>query len=87
MAKFWEMIKGVAVLAALGWAAWYAHSNWESTPTVASDTVQEATFNCRMALAELAGDYRCVNSDSCEATEEEIGDVRKLEADIARYCN
>jgi hypothetical protein len=77
----------LAFLAALGWVAWYAHSNWVPAPTSVSESVQGPAFNCRKALAQLAADYDCRNSDSCTMSHDELSELTSREADIERYCN
>ncbi len=87
MSKLWDSVKSLVVLAAIVWVAWYAYSQWDSTPSVASDDTQVATFNCGRALAELANDYACRDSDTCSLSSDELRDLKPREADIERFCD
>ena len=87
LGKLLEKITSLAILAALGWAAWYGYSNWTTASSSSTGPAQEAAFNCRQALARLAEDYACRDSDSCTLTNDELIDIENREADIERHCN
>lgn len=85
--KLFETIRSLIVLAILGWIGWYAWSQWKPTPSATDETVPGASFNCRKALADLATDYACRDSASCEMTEHELTQIEKLETNISMYCD
>ncbi len=87
LGKLLEKITTLAVLAALAWAAWYVYSHWTDTSSGTDSTAQETGFNCRQAVAKLAQDYACRNSDSCTLTSDELTDMKNREVDIEKYCN
>ncbi len=87
LATLWDWVKSLAALAVIGWVSWYAYSLWNPDSSGESNFVQGATFNCRKALAELATDYACRNSDSCTMTRDELIELKNREADIEKYCN
>ena len=82
-----RLIKNLAVFAFLGGIAWYAYSQLAPPSSEGSDFSPKAEFNCRRALTELAEDYKCRDSSSCELTSDELRDLKQLEADIDRECN
>ena len=87
LAKLWDGIKSLLALAVLAWIAWYGYSLWDPASSGASNSQQTAAFNCRKALADLATDYTCMNSDSCTLTSDELTELKNREADIEQYCN
>ncbi len=87
LATLWDRVTGLAAVAVLAWVAWYAYSLWDPASSGVSDSVQGAAFNCRKALADLATDYACMNSDTCTLTRDELTELRNREADIEQYCN
>ena len=87
LGKLLEKITSLVVLAALAWAAWYVYAHWIVESSSTSDPVQTAGFNCRQAVAKLAKDYACRNSDSCTLTSDELTDMKNREVDIEKYCN
>ena len=87
LAKLLEKIMSLAVLAALGWAAWYGYTHWNATSTDSGDRPQTSSFNCRQALARLAEDEACRSSDSCTLTNDELAQMKKRESDIEQHCN
>jgi hypothetical protein len=80
-------IVNLAVLVALGWAAWYGYSSWTASSTDSGNRAPAATFNCRQALARLAEDQACLTSDSCTLTRDELAVMKQREADIEQHCN
>ena len=87
MSKLWDFVKSLIALAVLAWLAWYGYSRWDSAPSDVSEPNQGSAFNCRQALAKLAADYKCRNSESCTLTRDEQAEMRKREADIEQFCN
>ena len=82
-----KKVMNLVVLAALVWAGWYGYSQWRADSSGGVGAAQEAGFNCRHALARLAEDYKCRDSDSCTLTSNELTALKKREADIEQYCN
>ena len=87
LARLWGLVTSLAAIAVLGWAAWYAYSHWGPASSGGVDSVQGTAFNCRKALAELATDYACMNSDACTMTQDELSELKNREAEIEQYCN
>ena len=87
LGKLWNFVTSLAVIAAIGWGAWYGYSNWGPSSSSVSDSQQGFGFNCRHALARLAEDYACRDSDACTMTSDELSDLKKREADIEENCN
>ena len=87
LATLWDWGTSLAAVAVLGWVAWYAYSLWNPDASGESNSVKGPAFNCRKALAELATDYACRNSDSCAMTSDELTELKNREADIEKYCN
>ena len=87
LGKLLEKIMTMAVLVALGWAAWYVYSHWNTEPSSSPDPAQAATYNCRQALARLAEDYACRDSDACTLTSDESAAMKNRELDIDQNCN
>ena len=87
LGKLLKKVMNLVVLAALGWAAWYGYSQWRADSSTSTGAAQEAGFNCRHALARLAEDYKCRDSDSCTLTSAELTALKKREANIEKYCN
>lgn len=87
LAKLWGWVTSLAAVAVLGWIAWYAYSLWDPESSGVSDSTQVASFNCRKALAKLATDYACRNSDSCTLMRDELTELKIREANIEKYCN
>lgn len=81
------MVKNLVVVAVLGWVAWYAYSQLQPVPSVADNTVEGASFNCRKALAMLADDYNCRDSSACTMTPDELDDLKRRESGIEKNCN
>ena len=77
----------LAVLAVLGSVAWHAYSQLEPVPSSVSASVEANSFNCRTALAHLAKDYACRDSDSCSMTRDQLTDLENREANIEQFCN
>ena len=80
-------VTNLAVLAVLGSVAWHAYSQLEPVPSTVSNTVQANAFNCRTALAHLAKDYACKESDACSMTRDQLTDLKNREANIEKFCN
>ena len=87
LGMLWGWVKSLAVLAGLGWVAWYAFSLWNPTSPGISDSETGTTFNCRKALKERESDYACLESDSCTMTSDEMAELKAREADIDQHCN
>ena len=87
LAKLLSKIMSLVVLVALGWAGWYGYSNWIAASSGTGSSAQGTSFNCRQALAQLAEDYACRNSDSCTLTSDELSTMKTREADIEKHCN
>ena len=87
LAKLWDWVTSLAAVAVFGWIAWYGYPYWDPVSSGASDSAQGSGFNCRRALAKLATDYTCRNSNSCTMTGDELTKMKNREADIAQYCN
>ena len=85
--KLWDWLKSLAAVAIIGGMAWYGYSLWDPEPPSVNESVPGASFNCRKALADLATDYTCMNSDSCTMTSDEQAEVKRLEANINKYCD
>jgi len=77
----------LVVLAALAWAGWYGYSHWAAASSGTKSSVQGTSFNCRHAIAQLAEDYACRNSDSCTLTSDELSAMKTREAGIEKHCN
>ncbi len=77
----------LAVLVALAWAGWFGYSHWTAASSGTRSSVQGTSFNCRLAVAQLAEDYACRNSDSCMLTSDELAAMKNREADIEKHCN
>ncbi len=87
LSKLLQKIMNLVVLAALGCAAWYGYTHWIAATSGTAGTAQESGFNCRHALAKLAEDYTCRNSDTCTLTNDELTAMQNREADIEQHCN
>lgn len=87
LTKLLGRILNLAVLAGLGWAAWYGYTHWLPASSDSGDREQAATFNCRQALARLAEDQACRSSASCTLTSDELAEMKTREADIEQHCN
>ena len=87
LGKLWDGVKSLVALTVFGAIAWYGYSLWDPVSPGASNSRQGAAFNCRKALADLATDYTCINSDSCSLTPDEQTQLKNREADIERHCN
>ncbi len=81
------MVKNLVVVAVLGWVAWYAYSQLQPVPSVADNTVEGASFNCRKALAMLTDDYNCRDSSACTMTSDELDDLKRRESGIEKNCH
>lgn len=80
-------LANVAIVAALGWAAWYGYSHWISASSGPPDSEREAEYNCRQAFAKLTEDYACRDAESCDMTTDEVSAMKDLEAAIEQHCN
>lgn len=87
MVKLVKMITNLAVLAALGWAAWYGYTHWAAASSGTSASTDTHGYNCRDALAKLAQDYRCRDDASCTLSEEELAALKEREMAIEKNCN
>jgi len=87
LAKLLKNVMNLAVLAALGWAAWYGYTHWVAAQTGSPASAQGTAFNCRQALARHAEDQACRTSDSCSMTSDELAQMKQRESDIEQYCN
>jgi hypothetical protein len=87
MANLWELAKTLAAIAILGAIFWAAYSVWNSSPSGANETVAGASFNCRRALADEATGYPCMNSKSCSMSDDEVAELKQLQASINKYCD
>jgi hypothetical protein len=87
MAKLVKMIGNLAVLAALGWAAWYGYTNWVAASSDSGTAADTGGYNCRLALAKLAQDYACREDASCTLSDEEIVALKEREMAIEENCN
>jgi hypothetical protein len=87
LGKLWGFVKSLFVLAVLAWVAWYGYSQWDSAPSGVGEPNQRGAFNCRQALAKLAEDYNCRNSESCTLSGDDQAEMRKRETDIEQFCN
>ena len=87
MEKLIKMIVNLAVLAALGWAAWYGYTNWVAASSDSGTAVDTSGYNCRIALAKLAQDYKCRDAANCTLSEEELADLKEREIAIEKNCN
>ncbi len=85
--SLFRSVINLAVFAVLGSVAWHAYSQLEPVPSSVSNAVQANAFNCRTALAQLAKDYACKDSDSCSMTRDQLTDSENREANIEQYCN
>ena len=87
LSRIWGLITTLLSLAVMAWLGWYAYSQWASGSDDASRTAEEDRYNCRQALARIASDYACLNSDTCDLSEGERAALRQRETDAAEYCN
>jgi hypothetical protein len=87
MVKLIKMIGNLAVLAALGWAAWYGYTNWVAASSDSGTAVDTGGYNCRVALAKLAQDYKCRDAANCTLSEEELTALKEREMAIEKNCN
>ncbi len=87
MAKLVKMVVNLAVLAALGWAAWYGYTNWVAASSGTSSSTDTGGYNCRGALARLAQDYECRDAANCTLSQEELAALREREIAIEKNCN
>ena len=78
-------IKNLLFLGAIGWAGWYGYTHWWATAD--GDRVDTGGFNCRQALAQVARNYACRESTSCELSSAGLTELRQLEKDIEQHCN
>jgi hypothetical protein len=72
------------VLISLGW---YGYSNWVAASADPDPVAPEAAFNCKQALAKLAKDYACRESNACELGDGVASEIRALENRIEQHCN
>ena len=87
MLKLLKMIVNLAVLAALGWAAWYGYTNWVAASSDSGTATDTHGYNCRGALARLAQDYKCREDANCTLSEEELAALKERELAIEKNCN
>ncbi len=87
MVKLLKMIGNLAVLAALGWAAWYGYTNWVAASSDSGTAADTDGYNCRVALAKLAQDYKCRDAANCTLSEEELAALKEREMAIEKNCN
>ncbi len=87
MGKLFELIKTLIALAILGGLGWYAYSIWQDRSSDVDETIPGASFNCRVAIADMAKNYACRDSSACQMTEYELDRLKQLEIDIGRYCD
>ena len=87
MAKLVKMIGNLAVLAALGWSAWYGYTKWVEASSGTSTSTDSGGYNCRHALAKLAQDYRCREDAGCTLSDEELVALKEREMAIEKNCN
>jgi hypothetical protein len=87
MEKLVKMIVNLAVVAALGWAAWYGYTKWVAASSDFGTSVESGGYNCRGALAKLAQDYKCRDAANCTLSEEELAALKEREIAIEENCN
>ena len=87
MAKLVKMIVNLAVLAALGWTAWYGYTHWAAASSGTITSTDTHGYNCRGALAKLAQDYKCRDAANCTLSEEELAALKEREMAIEKNCN
>jgi hypothetical protein len=87
MAKLFKMIVNLAVLAALGWAAWYGYTGWVAASSDSGTAADTGGYNCRLALAKLAQDYQCRDDANCTLSQEELAALKEREMAIEKNCN
>jgi hypothetical protein len=87
MVKLLKMIGNLAVLAALGWAAWYGYTNWVAASSDSDTAADTGGYNCRVALAKLAQDYKCRDAANCTLSDEELAALKEREMAIEKNCN
>jgi len=87
LAQLGGWVTNLAVVAAIGWIAWYAYSQIEPASSDRSNSDQGAIFNCKSALAERESDYACIDSDTCTMTPDELAEMKDREADIEQNCD
>lgn len=87
MQKLLKTIVNLAVLAALGWAAWYGYTNWVAASSGTGAAVDTSGYNCRAALAKLAQDYECRDAANCTLSDEELAALKEREVAIEKNCN
>ena len=87
LGKIFEFLKTLVMLAVFGSIGWYGYSVWQDSSSTEDGTVRGASFNCRVALADLAKGYTCRDSSACQMTDYELERLKRLEIDIGIYCN
>ena len=87
VAKLLKELLGLAVLAAMGWLAWYGYTNWKAATADPVYSEQKTSFNCRQALAKFAEDQAVLRSDAYSLTSDELAEMKRRESDIEQYCN
>lgn len=87
LGTIFELLKNLVMLAVFGGIVWYAYSMWQDSSSNVDETVPGASFNCRLALADLAKGYACRDSSACEMTDYELDRLKQLETDLGRYCD
>ena len=87
MSSLMKSITNLAVLAALGWAAWYGYTHLSAGSSGTGASTETDGYNCRGALAKLAQDYRCRDDASCALSEEELAALKEREMAIEKNCN
>lgn len=87
MEKLFELIKTLIALAILGGLGWYGYTLWQDASPDIDETIPGASFNCRVAIADMAKSYACRDSSACEMTDYELDRLKQLEIDIGRYCD
>ena len=87
LANLLQKIMSLLVLLALGWSAWYGYTHWFAATSGTSEPAQGAAYNCRHALARLAEDYACRESDGCTLTSDQVTAMKNREVAIEQHCN
>lgn len=87
MEKLVKLIVNLAVVAALGWVAWYGYTKWFAASSDSGTSAETDGYNCRGALAKLAQDYKCRDAANCTLSEEELAALKEREMAIEKNCN
>jgi len=87
LGKMLGELKGLVMLAAMGWLAWYGYTHWKAATADPADSEQRTSFNCRQALVRHAEDQAFRHSHASSLTSDDLAQMKRRESDIEQYCN